>query len=507
MRIKSLLAVIVANVFLTLLASLFLEYANLEDRFRTVEDIFQVCLESAVVTATGSEEMFADNAMENAKLSSQASTGGHAAFSTTLLWRGGQWVQLNSYALAEYYSLHGQLPDAHAASLLYTGDTVQHYFEFLYGKAGTSYNASGLEWANTSRRMKSAYASLPSRVGGFNTDFYNFYRSIGYKQRTAGYVKIDDGAGSYVLGLRTYPVLYSMGFSWMSETVNNGGDPLTAGWTSDSTGVTADTFSSTMKAGKSKVGGVSTYYLTPMSLGVSYVPVEVLKPVMLANLETSVRLRRLNGVSALEMSQAGGGGAAAALNGADGCIGTSVYTSGGRKTHVSSSSERIVSDGDVEWDLNSLQVKVDYFYVDFINGSQSRAKTLISKLNGVISANEMYRNHAAGAGAYGASYYVGQSALANETLNRFKSQDSAKQTKDSAYVSLYNTVRGGRIIARVTARVKIHVPYKSSILQWFCERGGSPGHYSIKMWNGSNIERTNDGLWYTYTTYFMQSRV
>ena len=60
-----------------------------------------------------------------------------------------------------------------------------------------------------------------------------------------------------------------------------------------------------------------------------------------------------------------------------------------------------------------------------------------------------------------------------------------------------------------SAKIKVHVPYQSAIMQWMCERSGIPGHYDIKLWGGTDTGRVKlyrDGLWYQYTTYFMKSR-
>lgn len=507
MRVKSLLMVIVMNIFLMLFASVLLEYVNLSERFQELENTFQIALDSAIGVAAGSEEMFTDEFQRT--ISSFASDSENSVtYSTTLLYRSGEFHQVNSYALAYFYKLNGRLPRnlSEIRSMTYGGRSQElFYFERLYGTAGSDYPDGNLSWANTNNLLKYKYSSATSRrpsAGGV-TDFVEYFKNVGRLQRTAGYLKKKFGTdedASYTLEMMTYPTLANMGFTWMSNYMEKP-------YTSETSEYTIDNFSSSLKIGKSYNGLSNTkYFLTPMSLGVTYLPVEVLKPCMAANLDTLVRLNALASGSALSK----GGvdpNVQSTLDGATECVPTSVYKGNGTyQRHHVGSNESIITDGNIEYDLNSLRVKVDYFFVNFGDGNRSRNEVLVSKLEGCLSYGEL--NNYPG-NTVAANSAVSQSSLRAVTLQHFLEQDTALKVTDPEFVEAYKEVKDGRIVARVSAKIKIHVPYQSGIMQWMCERSGNPGHYDIKVWNPSTgrVQNDSDGLWYMYTTYYMQSRV
>ena len=522
MRVKSLLLTIVINVFLMLFASILMEYVNLSERFSTLENTFQIALDSAIGVATGSEEMFSDEFNE-LQLSSYASGEDTdiSAFSTTLLWRGNRFFQVNSYSLSQFYQANGRLPVTAGEMMTLTDNSVKDVFEWLYGPAESDYNHSSLTWANRNYNTRQAYSMLFGASGSsssrgtkghYNQDFVNYYKYVGSYQNTAGYLKRKNG-NSYYLQMMRYPTLYNMGFDWMTQgnpNVNPGAERISTSVDSD---FTADNFVSTLKVGKlyhGMYGKNTSYFLTPMSLDVTYIPVEVLKPVMLANLETLVRLNKIASGNGWSTVASGSGDYVDILNSADDCASTSVYhenKSGDEYAHHQvKDDELIVSDGNVEYDLNSLKVKVDYFYVDFGDTRfENRNEVLISKLQGCLSAWETSNSKSDDVNVDGAT----QNSLRRETLAHFREQDSSKSVTDSTYWSSYQGVKDQRIVARVSAKIKVHVPYQSAIMQWMCERSGIPGHYDIKLWGGTDTGRVKlyrDGLWYQYTTYFMKSR-
>lgn len=510
MRVKSLLIVIVLNVFFMLISSVMLEYVNLAERFTNLENTFQVALDSAIGVATGSEEMFSDQFQRS--LSSFASNGDNSVtYSTTLLWRNNKFHQLNSYALSYYYYLNGKLPN-NASDLDNIGikadNQLRFYYEWLYDETGSDYDSGELYWANRNNTLLDTYSNEGARPTYFknnNRNFYDYYNKVGYMQRTAGYVK-QKQEDSYSLEMETFPTLLNMGFAWM-ETYRQDGSKLPVSWTSNDSDVTTDNFTSSVHYGKSYRGIKNTqYFLTPMALGVTYVPVEVLKPTMLANLETLVRLSRISGGTDFDITKVD---VVKTLNDADKCVTTQVWQDPNKpKLHDKQSGENIITDGYIEYDLNSLQVKVDYFYVDFGSSNKSRNSILISKLNGCISYAEDKRYDVPTVDRTNESDNR-QEKLRARTLDKFLEQDSAKKVTDSTWVSTYDSVRHGRIVARISAKVKIHVPYQSSIMQWMCERSGNPGHYDIKLFDPATgkVINDSDGLWYQYTTYYMQSRV
>lgn len=547
MRVKTLFIVIVLNVFLMLFASVMLEYVNLATKFSSLENTFQVALDSAIRTATGSEELFSDKFNERmTSRSSRDATVGESkditAFSTTLLWRGNGFRQINSYALAMFYAVNHRLPESYTEinsinSLLSSSNQTAHIFNWLYGEATpdgnevkleSDYNNVALNWADTNQSVSEDYNS--SGINNRNTDtsrsmFKDYYENVGKYQKTTGYLKRHED-DTYELEMCNYATLLNMGFKWMEDDGATGSDSGNITVSADvNSDFTADNLVSTVKVGKREGSAKrSFYFLTPASLGVTYVPVEVLKPVMMANLDTLVRLNKLSSGAGVDSEHS----LADTLNDADKCIETSVFDDGVHNTdHVlgtnaDGSPEKIVQDGNVEYDLNSLKVKVDYFYVDFGETTDS-TKTLISKLNGCISyaeahdypGNTVYYPNELAAGIDNSEY-----KLKGLTLQRFQEADSsALATTGDNYSGMYNQVRNGRIIARVSAKIKVHIPYQSSVMQWVCQKIYNKypdlvpaSHYDVKLFDPDakggqgGIYDNSNGVWYQYTTYYMQTR-
>lgn len=501
MKWKSMLILIVLNIFLMLLVTTVAEYVNLADRFSTIEDTVQEALDSAVSTSTRSEEFFTEK-VQNEMQSYGITSGKTTSYAETLIWLRGseQFYATNTYVLAKYYEDYGDFPNTVGEYTTFNTQFVNPVFgqagavyEWLYGNIDSDYTSSQLTWANKSTSRIKEYSSFATSngrdsIGGNGDNFKDFYNSIGKYQKTTGYLKYKTGAKTYSLTLKTYPTLANMGFNYMYE------------YNKKSSNYTSDNLTSTYHVGKSTNGQRKTvYFLTPTSLGVTYVPTEVLKPTFLANLDTLVRLRKLGSdptsTSDRELKQT--------MKEANVCIPTDVYNSGSNAKHVpSSGSEKIVTDGNVEFDLSSAKVKVDYFYIDFGDtGLRTRTETIVSKINGAIQAYT----------TSGSKQYT-QSESRSKTLDSFINinNDTSRKVSDFNGQSLkneFNNVRNGRIVARVTVKIKCHVPYKSAILQWMAQKTGTK-HFDIKSYNPEALQAddTSDGLWFKYTTYYCTSR-
>ena len=508
MRWKSMLVTIVINIFLMLMVSLLMEYSNLTERFASLESTVQEALDLAIDSSVQSEEFFTDE--YNKKLVSYAANDGlYTTDISTLIWAEGdkKFYFVNTYALAMFYKTYGKLPedayDVTQANNKVSGvNSVKTVYEFLYGGTGSDYNHSSLSWANKNSQRKREYSS-ESWFSSNNrnvavADFKNFYNGIGKYQKSAGFLKYKISSKAYGLEAKTYPVLYNMGLSWMG------------GYTETGSEYTNDNFTSSGHVGKKRLGQKnSLYYLTPKSLGVTYVPVDVLKPSFIANLDTIVRLNKLGGNTQHITADA-----ADVLQSASTCIATDVYTITSKKTgtvedgaanYVSNSDtnnelhkpssiyEDIVTDGLVEYDLSTVKVKVDYFYVDY--AAVSDAEVIISKVNGAV---QNFSNS------------LNEDDSRRETLNKFLTLDSGNRVASveaGDFASEYDSVKDGRIVARVSAKILVHVPYQSAILQHFCKMTGTR-HYDIKLFNpyANKAISGSDGIWYQYTTYYSTSR-
>lgn len=514
MRVKSLLAVIVLNIFLMLFTTLLLEYLSLDERFNQLQKNIQVCTDMTVDIATASEEMFTENyadhilseAIQNnyhgVRVAAKTLFGMHKDSPTSEY----KLYGVNSYMLALYYKEKGYLPKLKSdfdSFVSGKGDQLRAAYEFIYGKAGTEYGVSDLKWANINESKNDDYNILKGTYGSDRTatsNFKAFYDGIGNKVKSVGYLKTHDG-DAFKVEEKQYPTLASMGLKLGS--INE-----------ISSGVTADTFTSSAHVGKGYGSKRrSIYYLTPASLGVTYVPTEVFKPVFMANLDTMIRLQKasgggLSGTNVIDAQRM--------IESASGCVGTDVYVYGadgngdlqygilntvnganshsnhvrGSDQHImhkSGSNELIVNDGTTEYDLNSVQVKVDYLLVDFSNTSSAR---LAAHLNGLLGLP------------------TGTTGVTNEEYTRQQFVSSELDTGTRVGIAGYDAVRTKRLVARVSVKMKVHVLYQSSLLQWMCYRINTSPHMDMKMYNpvSGDVYSDSNGVWYQYTTYYCQSR-
>lgn len=504
MKWKSMFILIVLNIFVMLMVTVTAEYVNLADRFITIEDTVQEALDSAVSTSTRSEEFFTEK-VQNEVQSYGITSGKTTSYAETTLWLRGseQFLMGNTYVLAKYYDQYGRFPNTLGEYQTFNAQFSDPIFgqagavyKWLYGNIDSDYTNSSLtSWANRSTSKIKEYNTLNTSGGrdanaNGGQNFKTFYNSIGKYQQTTGYLKHKEAgsSNSYKMKLETYPVLANMGFSYMQN------------YNSISSDITSDNFTSTFHVGKSTNGQKKTvYYLTPTSLGVTYVPTEVLKPTFLANLDTLVRLRMLGSDPTTTSSS----DITATMQQANNCIATDVYNNGTQAKHTKSSSdELIVSDGDVEFDLSTAQVKVDYFYINFGDTSlRTRTETIAAKINGAIQAYD----------SEGSPIY-NESTSRKHTLDSFinKNNDTSQHVSNFNGASLsndYDGVRNGRIVARVSIKIKCHAPYKSAILQWMAQKTGTK-HFDIKSYDPEHLEAddSSDGLWFKYTTYYCTSR-
>ena len=390
--------------------------------------------------------------------------------------------------------------------------TTADAFRYIYGSVGSDYLSSSLSWANRNTSTKdaytdnevttnfdtgdrrpnnsnwNAYGSNIQSWGKRANDFNDFYQRVGNKVYNYSHLKHDEGSGEEfgVVG-QAFPVLAQMGLK------------LDQDYNYETSSYMLDNFCSSIKVGKRLYdydsSNYSYYFLTPNSLGVSYVPLSVFKPAFTSILDATIRLNKLASGSKFNSVKA-------LLDSANGCVSTNVYTTStsephdckhanyysepihnnGFNTTSSSNLEFIVNDGDIEYDLNSVQCKIDYFLFDAFDSSSESNAEIATKIIGVDT------------GAKAAQTVM--------NYNDYLDDKGVNPYKDEMQPEQNNT----RIIAKVSARVKLHAPYHSSILQWSCKRLNDehPGHYSVKLWDtdNDNICVDDDGLWYQSEAYY-----
>lgn len=553
MRIRYMFITVIINIFALLFVSLLQEYADIQRTFQRMSRTINTSVETAVDMTMASEEFFtpefADYVLSNTQSTHDAVLSQH---SQVRLFRNGDWITGSSFLMGWFYDTAGKDAasiDSHsyqyrgrgfmhgAATFPTTQEEYNTFVDSWYVRQAAlalnmsvdDFNLAGhifrwlymdldTTWFQTYIRMPMTYSWLS---GGANTsfmattlgddrarrtpneEFLEFFNSVGKDMQEYAFVmRQDPTTGDIDMKQEYVPILCRMGLrlqtdntetgvngvndsmynyvtgSSVNYTMDGGNERYTApeyvsvkkygrGTTSD------DTVSGNGRYGYDTGAGYgytrSIYFYTPYSLGVTYIPQKLLKSNILINLENSIRMSKCKitplGDNIDDIYEA--------YASADGCIGTSVYeedaagdisdTSNEHITH----STYIMNDGLVEYNMDTLQTKIDYFTVDFFDDNNA---DIVVALTG--NTPQQWRdNDTSNAGSLGSDYL------------------------------------GLHVVAQVTVKMKVNVPYQSPILQWFVQRSIDPTateeHYGIARWDdgAGRIVTDEDGLWYAYTTY------
>ena len=542
MKWKNVLFTVVLNIFLMLLVTVLIEYNGLSQRMQEACDNIQLAFDTAIESSTATEELFSiNNRVDNGNASQTSYSDNGTA--NTLVWSpsssGGSWYNGNNYILSWYYWNKGRFPtkaeyDTIESSGFWTPYTI---WCWLYGGVPSATSMED-EWkTDIHKGLGQSYTNYPSTcrntqtkyiynnlligltLGRSNDDrkpskeFEAFFNSVG--KNINGWYTFkypDSGTGRFTIVPEYKPTLLKMGFYLDSYKL-----------CTDSIGATGinDDMISTVKLGKKKVGqrySQSIYFYSPYSLGVTYVPVSVLKPMFLYNLDSIVRL----GVA----SRTGFNPSATSVtdddfNQSSGCLSTNVYSgigsAGDPETHKEGgavvpyvSGNGIINDGQVEYDLRTAQVRVDYFN---INVYSNNFYTTASDLYGALPARNIDGSFKSYTGAYGSITTASGDTVMKNIGTLIKANETG--TSLGNYISkqgIVNTTdQGKKIDAKCTVRLKLHITYESFILQWMCYKdhaAGSNNHYDIKLYNPStgSINANSDGVWYEYSKYYAYTR-
>ena len=571
---------IVLNIFLMLFSSVMFEYIDLEKRMNNITTVINEAGEAATNVSTASEELFSASYLPYE--TSYGVTTAHCpihknkytkvATNILLFDNAGNAHQVSTYALAYYYCCKGKIPETQAefndVYAIAREMTTEDVYEFLYGESGTEFDK--LAWANKNnsvfqytkkehlehpehpdkplRRMNTADSNACRALGSMNqdsnyfvyNDFELYLKSVYDAIYTSGYIKTksNDYNSNYTLSNYSYPVLMNMGLRTRSDNLDsifyeNTGvlsqSPVshTKKWNDmldKASNETNDYFSGSFHWGKTRqfgagqtssksgvTGNYSKYFLTPNTLGVTYVPLSVVKPNFIGLLKTKVQLNKVSGGDGIQKGEI-----QQIVTESIGCIDTDVYdkTQGvvaneSEKHHVSST-ENIINDGDIEYDLNSVRVKVEYFDCDFYNDNE--INQVVSRIEGAVPnwKNSDGSNYGKATGLF-----LSQNENLHEIINRLKATDTRSNI---VYDKDGNDGRGKRLVAKVTFRIKVHIPYHSSILQLMCHKDRNSAHYDIRRFipnsndvvredpNANHADMDNSGVWYQYTTYYSVTR-
>lgn len=487
-----------------LCVSIFTEYATVTTRLQQLENTVSTSVETALDVSMASEELFTNKFMEKDWDGNQAVTS-HGiqynnktvnAFTQIRYYnKGGRMVTGSAYLMSKYSDENGRgtvkFPTSQGAYNSYVyqqtmGNTIESsdvIYEWLFGGIGAIYGESN--WYAVNEITKKAAKSLGGNRTP-NVEFKRFATNIGYKVKTVTPVKqkTDDG---FDVSAKVVPAIAQMGLEFGSLGGTN--------YNIATSETISDNFIMTKHIGKSRVqngGESSRYYLTPYSLGVTYVPTEVFKPVLASHIQQMCLFGKLKDARSSVVDTFDSG---------IGCITTNIFSNGSNtpKEH-SGDSSNIVNDGYVEYDLSTLKTKVDYTVVDFYDEAN---KEIVTKILGSRGAKNDYED---------------VDSVLSDTVTKLKNSD----TMTSEMKAELGEEAGNRLVARITTKIKVHVPYNSSVLQWADEWffNGSEKHYGIKLienlrgsqsftdgeLQGNSLVRTEDGIWYQYTTYRAISR-
>lgn len=478
--------------------------------------MIETAVDTAVHKTISSEEFFvSDNSSTSATATSSVATrsdGGLVSNQSRYYCPvGDEWVTGNTYLLAEYYKKNGKLPQS---QLEYENEckpsqfeNAEHIYWYLFGGNGNNSDIASNLLSGQTLNSAEGYAdtlwvynredgdflfdtSLPPTVYDTatiernpNTSFMAFYNSVGKEITTNrilreyqedvvgtniykywGYTSdIDPVTGDVIDREIEIPVLDLMGLDFKDSYTD-------VSLLTGTGAMTTPLALSPKKMGKTVVDDVGTeidteYYLTPYSLGVTYLDKSVLKVNLLTNLDTMIRLAKCKGSHNPLTTD---------YSIAEGCINDWTGTKYKHKEV-----DNMLNDGVVEYEMDTLQARINYYVVDFFDDSNYK---IVNKILGSTP-----------------SIGLG-SDVAEDKMEHLPSRYHKTVTGDASDGQKCN-----KIVAKVDVQVKLHIPFQSTYEKWFFDNDttATTKHYDIKEWDESSgtYIPDSDGIWFYYTTY------
>lgn len=413
-KARHILSVILLNFALFCLFSVYQEFNLVDDKITNLEYTVSNAVDSAVQLSMVSEELFgSDTSWATGKVSSK-----NANVPKLEYYTGSRWVKNDLYATSMYFSS----TNGGTAFSKFPATTISKSSEDVYN------------WLYTN-----------------STNFKTFYSSVGKYITTPMYVKSGSSTsygGNYNLVSTNVPVLDQMGMFSGTLATNS------------------DSFRSVMKTGKqlqrvssgsysyslpTSTSSKSRYLLTPTSLGITYLDPRVLKPAVIAHLETGLRYGK------------GENGATESV----GVIPANIrIPAGGVYKPAIKTGQAIMNNGVIEIDMSTVKVSVTFALVDAYIRNNAELMSLVTGATGGYR-NEILRG----------------------------SDTSTSVTGDA----------GKRIVAKVVTTMDVYVPYTTPVMQWvrYIGRLDAYDHLSIRGLNSSNnfASTSSSSMKYTYTTY------
>ena len=512
MKWINLLWVIIVNIFLMLIVSITMEYLDLTTRLQQLENTISTSVETAVDTSMASEEFFTEKFAD--KVYSQSGSLNKdvkTRAASKIRWYNPDnhsWVTGMTYIMAGYYEEKGgKFPETQRVYNSYEasksdGKIYNWLFQSIDNlsdaqEPGNSYIAGDLpNWSSTNERTASAVRALGLRYDEAsrqaNESLYEYFNKVGKNITMNTAVKVREGSTQrFHVEPIEVPTLLNTGLLLYDGTRGN------QNYNKISSNVINDNFIQATHVGKrrgSTSDAYSKYYLTPYSLGVTYVPIKVFEPVLKSHLQQTALFNRLvfegyaeNGGTVEDSTNDDeSNDVQTVLDGGIGCLETSVYPNSDDIAVKHADTGNYINDGDIEYDLDSIKIDVDYKTVDFYDKNNADVITRVI-------------------GSKASEGSESQRETLEETVEGLKNSDTINDSTKGSKPGL-------RVLARVTVRIKVNIPYHSAILQWLDYLKGEEmrdvTHYGIKMWNPETgyMKENSDGIWYQYTTYRAISR-
>lgn len=409
---KTTILIFIINAFLLMCVNIFTDYQTLKDKIASIYSTVSNSADASISAVLSAEEFFSNSSYYTSSADQEA---------MMTVWNGSSFTSGNMYMIAFYMQDNGGVIPTQGAYNSFAGSVnVERYiYERMYG--------------NVSSRIPTA-------------DFRNFYNNIGSLVSTTSVAK-DTRSGSFNMSTITYPTLSRMGLM-LSPYNTSGVYKLGA----------SDQFTSI-----ENMGANGAYYLTPASLGITYLDETVLRNTLYCMLDTAIRCNKIADVSASSFASASG------------TLPTQVFDLGAGGTPQSQrngSGHTIVNDGYVEYMMDTLDVDVTYYLVDFWN-----------------NANWEIVNYIEG------SSVSSPATTLPQRLRNSSTKSNIDGTKPSSYWV---------VVAQVDVTIDVAVPHKSSLLQWnrFRNSTGADEFYGIlELDAGGTLSSSDEGLQYKYTTF------
>ncbi|MDR0917955.1 MAG: hypothetical protein LBM93_01690 [Oscillospiraceae bacterium] len=474
---------VIIAMFAWIVYSIFEEYEKLDERMLSLHTTISTAIDTAVQNTMMSEEFFTGDT-ENLLSSTNNHRNYISYYKNGYLIGSGKNIDVYSllYTMTDGYSTpldefdfkYSDLPDSNFESFQ-GNDFMAETYAAIYG--GEFISDTGL--------MNSGFISDSNRVP--TKEFSDFYDSIGKSINKSTYlVHYEDGYFKEIQRYRV-PVLTQMGL----DLGDTGIFPLGNINEADNLYRNNDTVAVTHRGKSLDMNDPKYYYLTPYSLGVTYLQPDVMKLLATINLSNTIRLNKVSG---------GVKGVNTNFGVAEGCIPLTISDNHNAVFHEDTPTRAILNDGYIEYDMDSLETKIEYFAVNLYEKDSS---------GNYVNADLLREIYGAVPDEIDVFPHNDQKKVIGDYFT------NAADGKDYIYVNadekdLINGNKtdiqndaGTKIIAKITVNLDVCIPYTSPVMQMYINSHmrDTNGHFGLSADIDGDGTVEEGWLKYTYVTY------